>query len=68
MNTKKTNLFCSVYGHNYIHLSHANENTPKLICKCCKSYFDFKSDGTITPVILEKTQEQVSLIYMKITA
>ena len=48
MKTKITStLFCATYGHNYFRLSKANENTPELICKCCKNYFEFNKIGDI---------------------
>ncbi|WP_345273160.1 hypothetical protein [Flaviramulus aquimarinus] len=48
MPTKITStLFCATYGHNYFRLSEANENTPELICKCCKNYFEFNKIGDI---------------------
>jgi len=68
MNKIKPNVFCSAYGHNYFRLNHANENTPDLICKCCKSYFKFESDGKISPVVYKESAKSLDLIYMKITA
>ncbi len=58
MNKRKTsNIFCSTYGHNYFRLSHANANTPELICKCCKSYFKFENDGAITAVSQKENEK-----------
>ena len=62
------NIFCSTYGHNYFRLSHANANTPELICKCCKSYFKFDRDGNITKVSHKENEKFSSFIYRKKTA
>lgn len=69
MNKKiTTNIFCLTYGHNYFRLSQANENTPELVCKCCKSYFKFEEDGSITPVSHKENEKFSSLLYRKKTA
>lgn len=68
--TKKitSNLFCSTYGHNYFRLSNANDNTPELICKCCKSYFKFEKDGSISAVSHKENERFSSILYRKRTA
>jgi hypothetical protein len=63
-----SNIFCSAYGHNYFRLSQANANTPELICKCCKAYFKFENDGTITPVSQKENKKFSSILYKKRTA
>lgn len=66
MNRRITsNMFCSTYGHNYFRLSKANANTPELICKCCKSYFKFESDGAITSVSQRENDKFSSMLYKK---
>ncbi|WP_396602829.1 hypothetical protein [Algibacter sp. R77976] len=63
-----SNLFCATYGHNYFRLSEANANTPELICKCCKGYFKFENDGSITAVSHKENVKFSSLLYRKKTA
>lgn len=63
-----SNIFCTTYGHNYFRLSHASTNTPELICKCCKKYFKFEDNGSITPVSLKENEKFSSLLYKKRTA
>lgn len=41
------NLFCSVYGHNYIKLNTHTDITPKLICKNCKKHFSYNLNGEV---------------------
>ena len=69
MNKKNTsNIFCSAYGHNYFRLSKANANTPELICKCCKNYFIFENNGSITAFYHKENQISTSILYKKRTA
>ncbi|PWH83682.1 hypothetical protein DIS18_03765 [Algibacter marinivivus] len=66
--TLTSNLFCSTYGHNYFRLSKANDNTPELVCKCCKGYFKFQNNGSITPVSHRENERFSSILYRKRTA
>lgn len=69
MNKRLTsNIFCLTYGHNYFRLSQANENTPELICKCCKNYFKFEDDGSITAVTHKENENITAIIFTKKTA
>lgn len=61
-------LYCSTYGHNYFRLSQANENTPELVCKCCKSYFKYENNGSITAVSHKEHEKFSTLFYRKKTA
>ncbi|MFV9549752.1 hypothetical protein [Algibacter sp. PT7-4] len=65
---RTSNIFCAAYGHNYFRLSKANSNTPELVCKCCKSYFKFEDDGSITAVPHIENQKFLTLISPKKTA
>jgi len=62
------NIFCSTYGHNYFRLTPGGENTPELICKCCKGYFKFESNGSITSVTQKENEAYWPLVYQKKTA
>ena len=63
-----SNMFCSAYGHNYFRLKQANTNTPELICKCCKGYFKFENDGSITPISQKENKKSTSFPYKRRTA
>ncbi|WP_298556605.1 hypothetical protein [uncultured Algibacter sp.] len=63
-----SNIFCSTYGHNFFRLSQANDNTPEIICKCCKSYFKYEPNGSITEVSHKENKKFSSLLYIKRTA
>ena len=65
MNKKAFNIFCSTYGHNYFRLSHTNANTPELICKCCKSYFNYDNNGSIYSVSTKEHEKLSSILYRK---
>jgi len=58
-----SNIYCSTYGHNYFRLSKANANAPELICKCCKSYFKFEHDGSITTLSQRENAKFSSILY-----
>ena len=69
MKRKNTyNVFCLTYGHNYFRLNHGNENTPELVCKCCKTFFNFENDGSITPVDFKEIENTPLLLEQKKTA
>lgn len=68
MNKKTFNIFCSTYGHNYFRLNHANENTPDLICKCCKTYFNYNHNGSIYSVFNKENEKLTSVLHRKKTA
>ena len=63
-----SNIFCSAYGHNYFRLNQSNENTPELICKCCKGFFKFETNGDITPVSHKEIKTYASLPFKKKSA
>ncbi|TYA70140.1 hypothetical protein [Seonamhaeicola marinus] len=50
-------LYCFLYGHNYKRIEKAKKNTPKLICKTCKSYFTYDSKGEIIPFSAKKNKQ-----------
>jgi hypothetical protein len=63
-----SNIFCAAYGHNYFRLKQANPNTPELICKCCKGYFKFEDDGSITPISQKENKQSVPFHHNRRTA
>ncbi|WP_158655230.1 hypothetical protein [Flavivirga eckloniae] len=44
---KPINRFCSIFGHNYIHVDKINDETSELICKSCQDRFILTNNGNI---------------------
>ncbi|TGV01967.1 hypothetical protein [Flavivirga rizhaonensis] len=44
---KPIDRFCSIFGHNYLHVDKINKETSELICKSCNNRFISTNSGNI---------------------
>ncbi|WP_303318938.1 hypothetical protein Q4Q34_05670 [Flavivirga abyssicola] len=44
---KPIDRFCSIFGHNYLHVDRINNETSELICKSCNNRFISTNNGNI---------------------
>ncbi|MDO5978529.1 hypothetical protein [Flavivirga spongiicola] len=54
---KPINRFCSIFGHNYLHVAKINNETSELICKSCQNRFISTNNGHIINLSVYKEMD-----------